>query len=548
MTEKMTGGESIVRSLLAHKVDALFGIPGVQTYGLFDALHRAGDRIKVIGPRHEQATAYMAFGYAKSTGKIGVFSVVPGPGVLNASAAICTAYGASTPILCITGQVPSDFIGSGKGHLHELPDQLATLRTLVKWANRINHPGESPALVAEAFKQMSCGRPRPVALEMPWEVFAMAAPVELISPPESYAQIHPDFDQIDKAARLLKDARNPMIMVGSGAQHAGQEVLELAELLQVPVVSFRGGRGIVPDDHYLGFNCAAGFKCWAQTDVLIGIGSRLELQWFRWPALNKDLKIINIDIDPTQMPRLKPAIPIVGDARAATRGLIDAMLRDHQPRPSRREEFDGIKARSHAETQKIQPHTAYLRTIRDVLPRDGFFVEEICQAGFSSYFGFPVYTPRSFVTCGHQGTLGFGYSTSLGVKIGNPDKPVVSISGDGGFMFGVQELATAVQHGINVVSIVFNNGAFGNVLRDQQQRFEGRVIGAELRNPDFVKLAESFGMAGQRVSTPDALRPALEKALGADAPALIEIQIDRASEVSPWEFLMPPAKPGSLSY
>jgi acetolactate synthase-1/2/3 large subunit len=546
--EKMTGGESIVRSLLAHKVDTLFGIPGAQTYGLFDALHRAGDRIKVIGPRHEQATAYMAFGYAKSTGKIGVFSVVPGPGVLNASAAICTAYGASTPILCITGQVPSDFIGSGKGHLHELPDQLATLRTLVKWADRINHPGESPALVAEAFKQMSCGRPRPVALEMPWEVFAMAAPVELLTPPQRYAQIYPDFDQIDKAARLLKDARSPMIMVGSGAQHASQEVLELAELLQVPVVSFRGGRGIVSDDHYLGFNCAAGFKRWAQTDVLIGIGSRLELQWFRWPALNKDLKIINIDIDPAQMPRIKPAIPIVGDARAATRGLIDAILRDHHPHPSRREEFAGIKAQSQAETQKIQPHTAYLRAIRAVLPRDGFFVEEICQAGFSSYFGFPVYTPRSFVTCGHQGTLGFGYSTSLGVKVGNPDKPVVSISGDGGFMFGVQELATAVQHGINVVSIIFNNGAFGNVLRDQQQRFAGRVIGAELRNPDFVKLAESFGMTGQRVSTPDALRPVLEKALEANAPALIEIQIDRAAEVSPWEFLMPPAKPGALSY
>lgn len=548
MVEKMTGGEAIVQSLLAHHVDTLFGIPGVQTYGLFDALHRAGDRIKVIGPRHEQATAYMAFGYAKSTGKVGVFSVVPGPGVLNASAAICTAYGASTPILCITGQVPSDFIGSGKGHLHELPDQLATMRTIMKWAARIDHPGEAPALVAEAFRQMSCGRPRPVALEMPWEVFGTAAPVELIPPPENYAQIQPDFDQIDKAARLLKDARNPMIMVGSGAQNAHQEVLELAELLQAPVVSFRGGRGIVSDDHYLGFTCAAGFKRWAQTDVLIGIGSRLELQWFRWPNLANDLKIISIDIDPAQMPRIKPAVPIVGDARAATRGLIDAVIRDHQQRRSRREEFEEIKAKTLVEIQKIQPHISYLHTIRDVLPRDGFFVEEICQAGFTSYFGFPVYTPRSFVTCGHQGTLGFGYSTSLGVKAGNPDKSVLSISGDGGFMFGVQELATAVQHGINVVGIVFNNGAFGNVLRDQQQRFGGRVIGAELRNPDFVKLAESFGMEGHRVNTPDALRPVLENALGANAPMLIEIQVNRASEVSPWEFIMPPAKPGAFSY
>lgn len=542
MMKKMTGGEAIVQSLLLHGVDTVFGIPGVQTYGLFDALYGARDRIRLIGPRHEQATAYMAFGYAKSTGKTGVFSVVPGPGVLNASAAVCSAYGASAPILCVTGQIPSDFIGSGKGHLHELPDQLATMRTIMKWAARIDHPGEASALVAEAFRQMATGRPRPVALEMPWEVFGTSAPVELLAPPARYAQIEPDPDLIEKTARLLKDARNPMIMVGSGAQHAHEEVRQLAELLQAPVVSWRGGRGIVSDDHPLGFTCAAGFKRWEQTDVLIGIGSRLELQWFRWPNQPRDLKIVNIDIDPTQMPRIKPAIPIVGDARVATRGLIEAVLRHGGQHTSRREEFAAVKAKTQEEIQKIQPHIGYLEAIRKVLPRDGFFVEEMCQAGFTSYYGFPVYTPRSFVTCGHQGTLGFGYSTALGVKAGNPDKPVVSISGDGGFMFGVQELATAVQHGINVVAVVFNNGAFGNVLRDQQQRYDGRIIGSELVNPDFVKLADSFGMAGLRVNTPAGLQQALEKALASDAPALIEVQVERQNEISPWEFLMPPAK------
>ncbi len=540
MVDRMTGGEAIVQSLLLHGVDTVFGIPGVQTYGLFDALCQAGDRIRTIGPRHEQATAYMAFGYAKSTGRQGVFSVVPGPGVLNASAAICSAYGASAPILCLTGQVPSDFIGSGKGHLHELPDQLATMRTIMKWAARIDHPAEAPALVAEAFRQMGTGRPRPVALEMPWEVFTTAAPVALAAPLHC-AQPLPDEDRIEQAARLLKEAVNPMIMVGSGAQHAHAEVLELAELLQAPVVSWRGGRGIVADDHPLGFTCAAGFKRWAQTDVLVGIGSRLELQWFRWPNQPKTLKIVNIDIDPTQMPRIKPAVPIVGDARAATRGLIEAVQRSGPRRASRREEFEAVKAKTQEEIRKIRPHIDFLAAIRQVLPRDGFFVEEICQAGFTSYYGFPVYAPRSFVTCGHQGTLGFGYSTALGVKAGNPDKPVVSISGDGGFMFGVQELATAMQHGINVVGIVFNNGAFGNVLRDQQQRFGGRLIGSELVNPDFVKLADSFGMAARRVSTPDELRQALDAALAKDAPALIEVRVDRERETSPWEFLMPAA-------
>ncbi len=541
MSDRMTGGDAIVQSLLRHGVDTIFAIPGVQTYGLFDALHRAADRIRLIGPRHEQATGYMAFGYARSTGKVGVFSVVPGPGVLNASAAICSAYGGSAPILCVTGQVPSAFIGSGKGLLHELPDQLATLRTITKWAERIEHPALAPARVAEAFRQMRSGRSRPVALEMPWDMFTTTAPVTLTGPAQPDAPIEADPELLAKAARVLRDARNPMIMVGSGAQHASAEVLALAESLQAPVVSWRGGRGIVSDDHPLGFTCAAGYRRWMHTDVLVGIGSRLELQWFRWPNQPRDLKIINIDIDPAQMARIRPAVAVVGDAKAATRELTEAVMRDGVRRPSRHAEFEALKNETLAQARKVQPHMGHLEAIRRVLPRDGFFVEEICQAGFTSYFGFPVYTPRSFVTCGYQGTLGFGYSTSLGVKVGNPDKAVVSVSGDGGFMFGVQELATAVQHRIGVVAVVFNNRAFGNVRRDQQQRFGGRVIGSDLVNPDFVKLAESFGMAGYRVDTAQGLQTCLESALGDGAPALIEVEVDPATEVSPWEFLMPTA-------
>jgi acetolactate synthase-1/2/3 large subunit len=538
----MTGGDAIVQSLLLHGVDTVFGIPGVQTYALFDAFQRAGDRIKVIGPRHEQTTAYMAFGYAKSTGKVGVYSVVPGPGVLNTAAALCSAYGASTPILCVTGQVPSEFIGSGKGHLHELPDQLATLRSLTKWAARIEHPAEAPDLVAEAFRQMRSGRPRPASLEMPWNVFNQVAPVQLDPPPTSSGAVQPDPDLTDQAARLLKDARNPMIMVGSGAMHAAQEVLALAELIQAPVVSFRSGRGVVSDEHYLGFTCAAGLKRWPETDLLIGIGSRLELQWFRWPDQPAGLKVVNIDIDPTQMARIKPAVAVVGDARQATMDLVATGQRVGLGRASRREEFEGVKQRTLAEVAKVQPHMRYLDAIRQVLPRDGFFVEEICQAGFTSYFGFPVYAPRTFVTCGHQGTLGFGFPTALGVKVANPDKAVVSIAGDGGFLFGVQDLATAVQYGINVVTVLFNNNAYGNVLRDQQRLFAGRVIGSRLRNPDFLKLAEGFGLAGCRVDTPEQLKRELAKALAQDAPALIEVTVEAGSEVSPWEFLMPPSR------
>jgi acetolactate synthase-1/2/3 large subunit len=536
---RMTGGDAIVQSLLAHAVDTVFAIPGVQTYHLFDAFARSADRIRVIGPRHEQTTAYMAFGYAKSTGKVGVYSVVPGPGVLNASAALCSAYGASAPILCLTGQVPADYIGSGKGHLHELPDQLATLRTLTKWAQRIEHPAQAPALVAEAFRQMCTGRPRPTALEMPWDVFGMQALVHPAAAPERYVQIEPDPDAIERAAVLLRDARNPMIMVGSGAVDACSEVLALAEALQAPVVSLRGGRGVVSDAHPLGFNCAAGFKRWAQTDVLVGIGSRLELMWFRWPNQPAHLTLINIDVDPAQAPRLKPTIAITGDAKVSAMQLLAAVERAGPRRAARHDELQAVKARTWQETQKIQPHVAYLAAIRDVLPHDGFFVEEICQAGFTSYYGFPVYQPRTFVTCGHQGTLGFGFPTALGVKAGNPGKAVVSIAGDGGFMFGIQDLATAVQYGLDLVTIVFNNNAYGNVRRDQKRLFGDRLIGSSLRNPDFMRLAESFGVAAARASTPAQLRRELEVALGRGAPGLIEVPVEADSEASPWEFLMP---------
>jgi acetolactate synthase I/II/III large subunit len=541
MAVRMSGGDAITESLLLWGVDTIFGIPGIQTYDLYDAFARANNRLRVVGARHEQATAYMAYGYAKSTGKVGVFSVVPGPGLLNASAAISTAYATSAPVLCITGQVPSHFIGLGKGHLHELPNQLSTMRTLCKWAVRIEHPGEAPPLIAEAFRQATASRPGPVVLEMPWDVFGMKAPVQIVLPC-SYPSVLPDPDEIEKAAKLLKEAKNPMLMVGSGAVNAAPEILQLAEHLQAPVVSFRGGRGIVSDEHYLGFNCAEGFKRWHQTDVLVGIGSRLELQWFRWPNQPAGLKIINIDIAPSQAARIKPTLNIVGDAKESIRGIVDIVERITERHASRKDEFTEIKRQSHEEIQKIQPHMKYLQAIRDVLPRDGFLVDEVCQMGFASIYGFPIYEPRKFVTTGCQGTLGYGYAASLGVKVGNPGKAVVSINGDGGFQFGLQEMATAVQYGINVVALVFNNNAFGNVRRDQAQLFNGRTLGSDLRNPDFVALAESYGLRGFRATTPDMLRTSLDKALALSIPALIEIPTNNDTESSPWEFIMPPAQ------
>jgi acetolactate synthase I/II/III large subunit len=344
-------------------------------------------------------------------------------------------------------------------------------------------------------------------------------------------------DSIAAAAALIAEAKRPLIMVGGGATEAGAEIAELARRLQAPVTAHRSGKGILSDDDPYSLNFVAAYEYWRDANLLIGIGSRLELQHLRWRWLPKGVKTIRIDIDPTEMVRLKPDVGIVADSAMGARALLDA-LGPLSP-PSRREELRDLRAKAREATAGVQPQIAYLDAIRDVLPRDGFFVEEISQIGFAARFAFPVYAPRRYVTCGYQDNLGFGYNTALGVKIAHPDKAVVSISGDGGFLFGAQEMATAVQHRINVVAIVFDNNSYGNVRRDQQQTYDGRLIGSDLVNPDFVKMAESFGLQAFRAASPDALRHALDQALSLDRPTLIEVPVSQGSEVSPWPFIHP---------
>jgi acetolactate synthase I/II/III large subunit len=538
-----TTAEALVRGLVAHGVNTVFGIPGVQTYALFDALAGARDELRVIGARHEQALAYMAFGYAQASGRLGVYSVVPGPGVLNSAAALISAYGASQPVLCLTAEIPSAYIGRGLGHLHELPDQLATLRTLTKWAERVTHSSQAGPILSEAIYQATSGRPRPVAVTVPWDVLETCSS----HPKVEVRQVVPpalDPEVVRRAAALVSSAKNPMIMVGGGARDAAPAVRSLAEFLQAPVVSFRGGKGVVSDEHPLALSCAEGFDRWADTDLVIGIGSRLELKWFRWPDPPPGLKLINIDIDPLQADRLEPAEAIVADAREGAEALLRQLCALGVPRAeSRADEFVELKRSKSHEIRDIGLEIEYLDIIREELPRDGYLVEELCQAGFTSYFAFPVYEPRHFITCGHQGTLGFGFPTALGVKVAQPKSPVISIAGDGGFMFGVQELATAVQYGINVVVVVFDNHAFGNVLMDQRRLFgPERVLGAELTNPDFVALAKTMGAAGFRATNPFQFRTALRRALQAGRPAVISVAMELGQGESPFKYLTPASR------
>lgn len=535
----MTGGEALVAGLVAHGVDTVFGLPGVQTYGLFDALKRAEDRIRVICPRHEQTCAYMALGYAFSTGRPGVFSVVPGPGLMNAAAGLLTAFGLNAPVLCLTGEVPSAWIGRGRGHLHEMADQLAVLRQLTKWSALIEEPGQAPTLVARAFREMLSGRQGPVGLEMPWDhftkkvPFARAAPLPPVPPPA------PDPAAIAEAGRLLGRARAPMIMVGGGAVAAGREVAALAEQLGAPVVAFRVGLGILSAEHELSHTIASGRELWADTDVLVAIGTRLEIPDFRWRSRPPGLRTIRIDIDPREFERVPADVAVLADAVDGTAALVGALERDFPgPHPGRRAASRAARATTAVAVEGLRPQFEYVRAIRAALPRDGFFVDEMCQAGYTAWLGFPVYEPRRFVTSGYQGTLGYGFPTALGVKVAHPDKAVVSVTGDGGFLFACAELATAAQYGIGVAVVVFDNGAFGNVRRDQQRAF-GRVIGSDLKNPDFVGLGNSFGVPSLSVGTPAALERELRTAFARRGPTLLVVPVEKDTEASPWELIIP---------
>ena len=536
---RLTTGEAVAKSLILHGVDTVFGIPGAHMYHFTDALARESNRIRFVTTRHEQGAGHLAFGYAKSTGRTGVYTVVPGPGVLNSSSALSVAYGANAPVLCVTGNVMSHLIGRGRGQLHELPDQLATLRGFTGYAERIDHPTEAPRVVAQAFREMHTGRVRPAAIEAPWDVFGQAADIDLDIDRTLSAPPSPDTDRIEAAAKLIREAKNPLIVVGAGAQHAPTEVAALAELIQAPVTAFRSGKGVVGNDSPYGLLSTAAYEYWPKCDLLIGIGSRLELVHFRWRWMPEGIKTVRIDIDPTEFVRIRPDVGIVTDAKLGTAALIDALETTIDVRPSRADEFLGYKAAAEAAIETVQPQVGFLKAIRAALPPDGFLVEEITQAGFTARFAFPVYGPRQYVTCGYQESLGFGFQTAVGVKIANPDKCVVSITGDGGFMFGIQELATAVQHRVNLVTVVFNNSAFGNVHRDQTTVFDGRLIGAELVNPDFVRVAEGFGAKGVRVSSPAELRIALEEGFREDGPVLIDVPIETGSEASPWPFAHP---------
>jgi acetolactate synthase I/II/III large subunit len=524
----ITGAENLVDTLAAEGVDTIFGLPGVQLDYIFDALYGRRNEIRVIHTRHEQATAYMAFGYAQVTGRVGTCLIVPGPGVLNATAALSTAYACNAPVLCITGQIPSAHIGGGLGFLHEIPDQTAMLASVSKWQGLIKSPADAPAVVHEAFRQLNGGRRRPVVVEIPPDIAAartVPLPVMPRAPETAPQQLDPD--AIARAAGLLGRARNPAIFVGSGVFGAESELRELAEMLQAPVIMSENGLGALDIRHPLAQTMQVGNDLWPSIDVALAVGTRFFHPIVEW-GHDDGVRLIRIDIDPVQsVAAWAPDMHIVADARAALAALLDRLSASNLRRANREDEFAHMKAaKEEALGQILAPQRAYTEVIRNALPEDGIVCFDVTQLHFYSWWGYPVYRPRTVIQPGYQGTLGYGYPTALGAKVALPDRPVVYVGGDGGFMFNCQELATAMRFGIAVVAIVFNDGAYGNVRRGQKEMFGGRLISSDLYNPDFAKFAGSFGMDYWKADSPETLAPALDAALVTGRPAFIEVPIE----------------------
>jgi acetolactate synthase I/II/III large subunit len=532
---RLTGGQALARQLVLEGITDVFGVPGVQLDWAVDGLRQLGNQIRYVVPRHEQTTAYMADGYARTTGKIGACMVVPGPGMLNAMAGLATAYACNAQVLAIVGNIHSAALGKGYGLLHEVRNQSEILGCVTKWHAQARSPKDIPGLVREAVWQLRSGRPQPVGIEIAHDLLSATDDIDLVQPnPDEDGRVRPDAAAIERAVAMLADASFPVIYAGGGvlAARASAALAALAEKLQAPVVMSENGRGAVSDRHPLALSALAGRAVFAHADVALIVGSRFADTQTGAPAWGGDtIKYIwlNLDTQAWSPPR-KADIAIEADAGLGMRALAEALP---SARPSR--DLDLAKARAWADEKlnEVPDLMAWIRALRAAIPDDGIFVNELTQVGYLTRSAYPVYAARSYITPGYQGTLGYGFPTALGAAYGNPGRPVVSISGDGGFGWGMQELATVGKYALKPSVVVFNDGHFGNVKRSLEDLFGG-ALGAELHNPHFDRLAAAFDVGYARADNAEELEKVLKRSLGA-MPLLIEARVGALS--SPWPYM-----------
>jgi acetolactate synthase-1/2/3 large subunit len=523
----MTGGQAFARQLAREGVDVIFGLPGDQIMHALDALYDVPD-IRFVTTRHEQGTTYMADGYARASGQPGVAFVVPGVGVYNAGAGLATAYAASSPVLLVAGQVNRHGIGASLGLLHDVHDQLDIVRPITAWQQRALTADAIPEAVHGAFERLRRGRRRPVEIEMPPEAFSEDGEVTLLDPAID-ERVAADPAAVIRAAALLVAAERPLVWAGGGVVlgDASAELTAVVEHLQAPVITTREGKGAIDDRHPLSIGTMWVNKrlapIIADADVILAVGTR-----FQASGATKEQVVVHVDVDADEIGRnFADAVPVVGDAAPTLAALLTELQARSEPRPSRTTETTAMRTRVEDELRAIGPAAAMVEDLREAVPDDGILVPCTTTIGYMSHMHYRAYAPRTYLSTSYMGTLGFAFPAALGAKVARPDLPVVCVTGDGGFLFAATELATAVQHGINTVTVIFNDNAYGNSNRDQRERFGGREIGTELRNPDFVAFAESFGAAGVRLTGTGQLPAAVREALTDDRPSVIEVPMDR---------------------
>ena len=550
---KMSGGEALVKSLVREGVNVVFGIPGIQLYGIIAAL-RDEPGIHMITTRHEQATTYMADGYARVSGKPGVALMVPGAGLYNAAPGLTNAYSRSSPVLLIAGQIPRGAIGKNIGAVHEVIEQQSTVRPVTKWQRQARRPRDVPDAVFEAFRQMRTGRPRPVLIEIPPEVGVEREEVELRSPAR-ISRIVPSRDDLQKAADVIGRSRMPLIFAGGDVARSDAEgaLIKLAEATNIPVVTSSGGKGTIPDSHPLSYGSCFSprgerqemnqlYDVMQAADVVIGIGARFSLG----NPGGESSTLVNINIDDTELTRVQSnTIPLLGDARATIEALLPFLLASGAgERPSPAEAVAAARSLiAYYDIRLKEPQYAVLEAMQTGIPENAYIVWDVTQFGFYARTHYRVNHPKTYIDSGYSFNLGYAFPTALGVKVAKPGRPVFCMAGDGGFMFNASELSTAVQYGINLITIVFRNDAYGNVARDLDEAFGG-AYGTDLHNPDFVKFAESFGAVGLRADSPLDLETLIPLALEREAPVVIDVPfgdmpIPRAPQISfvynlPW--------------
>ena len=535
----MTGGQAIVQSLLEHGVDTVFGVPGIQLDNLFDAFYERRNSLRVIHTRHEQGAGFMAMGYAQAKGETGVYAVVPGPGLLNSLAALATANSANLPVLGLTGQIPSYQIGLNYGIAHELKDQLMVSRGVVDWARRGNHPSEVPGLLNDAFRHMHSGRKSAAVFEMSPDILGQAAPVAPAAAEAPHPAPAPEPALVEKAAARLAGAKRPIVLAGGGAVGAEAEVRAVAERLGAPVVMTPNALGLLPADHPLAVGMVEGQELWAEADVALIAGSRFTVQGLAW-GREAEVELVRVDIDPTQIVKPRRAgVALVTSVAAGLAALAKAL---GSGEPAAWPNLGEVRQAARGRFDELEPLAGYARALRAALPRDGLVYADVTRFSVFIRFAMPIYASRSFFMPGFQATLGWAYPAALGGKVACPERKVVAVAGDGGFMFSATELATAVHHKIPVTALVFDNKAYGNVKTIQANSYGGRHIAVDLTNPDFVAMARAFGMTADRAETPDELEQVLTRHLAAEAPSLIEVPLMQAPNV--WSLVRRPPSAG----